>query len=205
MSEPLRIGIIPGTTREGRFADKALSWLATIAERRADATFEVVDLRDYPLPFFDEARSPMYATPRSEVALKWAKKLGELDAFVFVTAEYNHSISGVLKNALDYAYVEFNRKPAAFLGYGTSGAARAVEHLRGILAELQVATIKHAVHLHYTEFVGILMQGKTFEDFDYLEAGASKMLDELVWWAAALRTARRLDAEPLSAEKGKAT
>ncbi len=198
MTDPLRIGIIPGTTREGRFADKPLSWLASLAKRRTDATFEVVDLRDYPLSFFDEASSPMYATPKNETALKWAEKLGELDAFLFVTAEYNHSIPGVLKNALDYAYAEFNRKPAAFLGYGTSGAARAVEHLRGILAELQVATLKHAVHLNYTEFVGMLMQGKTFDDFDYLETGALAMLDELVWWAAALRAARRLDVERLA-------
>jgi NAD(P)H-dependent FMN reductase len=150
----------------------------------------VVDLRDYPMPFFDDPRSPMIVPPKNEVALRWGKKLAELDAFVFITAEYNHGISAVLKNALDYAYAEFNRKPATFVGYGNAGGARGVEQLRLILAELQVASIRHAVHIGYTEFVGMLMQGKTFADYPHLDASAVKMLDEIVWWANTLRQGR---------------
>jgi NAD(P)H-dependent FMN reductase len=185
-----RIGVIVGTTRTGRFADRPTEWLMSIAKPRTDAIFEVVDLRDYPMPFFDEPRSPMIVPPKNEVALRWGKKLAALDAFVFITAEYNHGISAVLKNALDYAYAEFNRKPATFVGYGNAGGARGVEQLRLILAELQVASIRHAVHIGYTEFVGMLMQGKTFADYPHLDASAVKMLDEIVWWANTLRQGR---------------
>ena len=103
------------------------------------------------------------------VALRWGRKMAELDGYIFVTAEYNHSIPAVLKNALDYAYLEFNRKPATFVGYGGVGAARAVEQLRLILAELQVASLKHTVHINAGEFVAMLTQGKSFDDFPYLE------------------------------------
>lgn len=190
MPQPVKIGIILSTTRTGRFADKPAAWLSNIAKQRHDATFEIVDLRDYPMPFFDEPRSPMMVPPQNEVAQRWAKKLAELDGFVFITAEYNHSISGVLKNALDYAYGEFNRKPASFVAYGNAGGARGVEQLRLILAELQVATLKHAVHIQMTEFVGMLMQGKSFDDYPYLEKSAHALLDELVWWTATLRAGR---------------
>lgn len=189
MTSP-RIGIILGSTRQGRFADKPAAWIMNLAKAHPEATFELVDLRDYPMPFFDEPRSPMMVPPKNEVALRWGKKVAELDAFIFVTAEYNHSISAVLKNALDYAYAEFNRKPATFIGYGNAGGARGVEQLRLILAELQVASLKHAVHIGYTEFIGMLMHGKTFEDFPHLEQSATKMFADLVWWTNALKAAR---------------
>ena len=132
----------------------------------------------------------MMVPPKHEVAQRWGKKVAELDAFVFITPEYNHSIPAVLKNALDYAYGEFNRKPATFVAYGNAGGARGVEQLRLILAELQVASLKHAVHIGYAEFVGMLMQGKTFADFPYLEQSAVKMLDDLSWWTSTLRAGR---------------
>jgi NAD(P)H-dependent FMN reductase len=190
MSQLPRIGIILGSTRQGRFVDRPAEWLRNIASARTDAVFEVVDLRDYPMPFFDEPRSPMMVPPKSEVALRWGKKVAELDAFIFVTPEYNHSIPAVLKNALDYAYLEFNRKPATFVSYGNAGGARAVEQLRLVLAELQVASLRYTVHIGYTEFVGMLMQGKTFADFPHLEQSAAKMLDDLVWWTKTLRVGR---------------
>jgi NAD(P)H-dependent FMN reductase len=193
MPQPLRIGIILSTTRATRFADKPTEWLLNIARKRDDATFEVIDLRDYPLPFFDEPRSPLQTPPTNEVAQRWGKKLAELDGFVFITAEYNHGISGVLKNALDYAYHEFNRKPASFVAYGNAGGARAVEQLRQVLSELQVASLKYTVHIGYAEFVGMLMQGKTFADYPYLEHAAVKMLDDLAWWAATLRVGRNAE------------
>lgn len=190
MSQLPRIGIVLGSTREGRFADRPAEWLMNIAKTRTDATFELVDLRDYPMPFFDEPRSPMMVPPKNEVALRWGQKVAELDGFVFITAEYNHSITAVLKNALDYAYAEFNRKPATFVGYGNTGGARAVEQLRLILAELQVASLKHAVHIGYSEFVGLLMQGKTLEEFPHLEQSAVRALDDLLWWTKTLRAGR---------------
>jgi NAD(P)H-dependent FMN reductase len=194
-----KIGIILATTRPTRFADKAAQWLAGLASRRDDAEFEIVDLRDYPLPFFEEALSPMFTPPRNPIALRWGKKMGEFDGYIFVTAEYNHGIPAVLKNALDYAYAEYNRKPATFVGYGGVGAARAVEQLRLVLAELQVATLKHTVHINATEFMGLLMHGKTFADYPYLDESVGPMLDNLVWWANALKAGRdRVEAEPLA-------
>jgi NAD(P)H-dependent FMN reductase len=190
MPELPKIGVIVSTTRAGRFADRPTEWLMNLVKTRTDATFEVVDLRDYPMPFFDEPRSPIVVAPKNEVALRWAKKLAELDGFIFITAEYNHGISAVLKNALDYAYKEYNRKPATFVAYGSVGGARAVEQLRLILAELQVASLRHAVHIGYAEFVGMLTQGKTFADYPYLDANAEKMLGDLVWWANTLRAGR---------------
>jgi NAD(P)H-dependent FMN reductase len=150
----------------------------------------VVDLRDYPMPFFEEMGSPFYVPPQNEIALKWAAKMDSLDGYIFITAEYNHSVSGVLKNALDYAYKEFNRKPATFVAYGGTGGARAVEHLRHILAELQVASLKFPVHIGMTEMLGIMREGKTMADYPYLDDTAEKMLDELLWWTNALKNAR---------------
>jgi NAD(P)H-dependent FMN reductase len=184
------IAIILGTTREGRFGDKPAQWLLDIAARSGDANYEIVDLRNYPLPFFDDVMSPMFGpSPKPEVA-RWAAKLAEFDGYVFVTAEYNHSVSGVLKNALDSVYPELNRKPAAFLGYGGVGGARAVEQLRLITVELQMVPLKHAVHIGMVEFLGIWRQGKSFADYPHLEDAANTLLGDLAWWTEALKTAR---------------
>src|SRR5690606_14476488 len=134
-----RIGIIIGSTREGRFGDKPARWISGIAAKRTDMQFELIDLRDYPLPFFEEQMSPVYAPTQHPVAQRWAARLATLDGFIVVTPEYNHGASAVLKNALDYAYKEFNRKPIAFVGYGGVGAARSVEHLRMVAVDLQMA------------------------------------------------------------------
>lgn len=194
MVDKPKIGIIVGTTRATRFADAPVNWLMDIAARRNDASFEIVDLRDYPMPFFEEVGSPFYVPPANDVARKWGEKIDSLDGYIFITAEYNHSVSGVLKNALDYVYREFNRKPATFLSYGGTGGTRAVEHLRHILAELQVATLKWNVAIGMTEMLGIMREGKTMADYPYLVETAEKMLDDLVWWTAALRDARRTKA-----------
>jgi NAD(P)H-dependent FMN reductase len=185
-----KIGIVLSTTRAKRFADKPAEWLLELAGRRDDADFEIVDLRDYPIPFFEEDASPVWMPPTSEAALRWGKKMAELDGYVFITAEYNHSMSGVLKNALDYAYSEYNRKPATFVGYGGVGAARAVEQLRLVFAELQIASLKHTVHINAPEYLGVVNEGKTLADFPYLEDAAVLMLDQLVWWAATLKAGR---------------
>jgi NAD(P)H-dependent FMN reductase len=190
-----KIGIILGTTRQGRFADKPAKWIFDLAQAHGGAQFEVVDLRDWPMPFFDEPFSPARGVPpTNEVAQRWTKKVAELDGFLFVTAEYNHSIPAVLKNALDYVYKEFNRKPAAFIAYGGVGGARAVEHLRLIATELQIAPLRDAVHIGRAEFVGMLMEGKGFDDYPHLGATAQSMLADLLWWTNTLKAARDADA-----------
>src|SRR5690349_10784664 len=124
MANP-KIAIILSSTRQTRFGEKPAQWIYDIAAKRSDLDFELVDLRDYPMPFFDEVASNAWAPSTNEVAQRWQKKIAEFDGYIFVTAEYNRSITGVLKNALDYAYPEWNRKPAAYVGYGAVGAARA--------------------------------------------------------------------------------
>lgn len=187
-----KIGIIISSTREQRFGEKAAKWIHELAAKRTDLQFEIVDLRDYPLPFF-EGISPFYAPVRDEVAKRWGAKMAELDGYLFVTAEYNRSITGVLKNALDWAYREYNRKPAAYLGYGGVGGARAVEHLRLISVELQMAPTRSGVHIGGADAMGLIFQGKPFSEFPHLDATATTMLDELAWWAKALKTARDAD------------
>jgi NAD(P)H-dependent FMN reductase len=190
MTTKPRIGIVISTTRATRFADKPTNWLKAIAEARDDIEVEIVDLRDFPMPFFEEAISPGYAPVAHPAAQAWAKTMARLDGYIFITAEYNHSISGVLKNALDHAYPEYGKKPAAFLGYGGVGGARAVQQLRLILAELQVATLKFAVHINANEMLPLMKDEKDFADFPYLADASKLMLDDLAWWAGALKTAR---------------
>ncbi|MDT4947185.1 MAG: hypothetical protein QOH14_3918 [Pseudonocardiales bacterium] len=190
MQERPKIGIIISSTRPGRFADTPTDWLFNIAKQRDDADFEIVDLRHYPMPFFEEKVALAYAPTQNPTALRWQKKIASLDGYIFVTAEYNHSIPGVLKNALDYLYSEIHRKPATFVGYGGTGGARAVEHLRNILAEEQVASLKHTVHIGMVEMLGMLREGKSMADYPFLDDFAKRMLDDLVWWANTLKEGR---------------
>jgi NAD(P)H-dependent FMN reductase len=189
MSKP-HVGIVISTTREGRFGDRPAVWIRDLAAARDDLDVEIIDLRDYPMPFFDEPASPLYLPPQDEVAQRWGRKVAQLDGFIFVTAEYNRGPPAVLKNALDYAYKEFNRKPAAFVGYGGVGGARAVEQLRLTSVELQMAPTRSGVHIGGADFIGMLMHGKTFADMPHLEPTAVAMLDEFAWWAHALKAAR---------------
>ena len=189
MNKP-RIGIIISTTREGRFGERAARWVAQLAETRSDLDVEVVDLRDYPLPFFESATSPRFVPIDTPEAKKWSGKLAELDGYVFVTAEYNHSISGVLKNALDFVFAEPARKPAAFVGYGAVGGARAVEQLRLIAVELSMVPLNRAVHINMEPFLGMIREGKDFADYPYLAPTVEVMFDELAWYAQTLRAGR---------------
>jgi NAD(P)H-dependent FMN reductase len=198
MSKP-RIGIIVGSTRATRFADKPTEWIANIAKTHTDLDFEVVDLRDYPLPFFEEATSPAWAPSQNEVAQRWQKKVDELDGYIFIAAEYNRGPTAVLKNAIDYAYNEWNNKPAAFVGYGGVGAARAIEQLRLHAVEMQMAPIRTGVHILMPDFVAVLQQGKKLEEFEHLNQSATAMLNQLSWWAKALKTARDNDARTAQA------
>jgi NAD(P)H-dependent FMN reductase len=185
-----KIGVIIGTTRAARIADKPVAWLMERAEKRSDMEFEVVDLRDYPMPFFDEVASNAYVPSTNEVAQRWQKKIAEFDGFIFVTGEYNNSVPAVLKNALDYAYPEWSRKAAAFFGYGSAGGSRAVQHLREIAVELQMAPVRHAVFIMGGDFMALMQGQKEVSEFTYLEPVAAEMLDQLAWWATALKNAR---------------
>ena len=185
-----KIAIIISTTRQVRFGEKPTKWLYEIASQRSDLAFEIIDLRDYPMPFFDEVSSNAWVPSTNEVAQRWQQKIAEFDGYIFITAEYNHSISGVLKNALDYAYPEWNRKPAAFVGYGAVGAARAIEQLRLICVELQMAPTRTGVHIQGGDFIAVWRQGKSLTELEYLQPNVAAMLDELAWWTKALKSAR---------------
>ena len=189
MAKP-RIAIIISTTRATRFGEKAAKWIHGIAAARTDMSFELIDLREYPMPFFDEVASNMWTPSKNEVAQRWQKKVAEFDGYIFVTAEYNRGVPAVLKNALDYAYPEWNRKPAAYVGYGSVGAARSIEHLRLICVELQMAPTRTGVHLQGADFLAAYQQGREIKEFAYLEKNAKDMLDDLHWWASALKVAR---------------
>ncbi len=189
MARP-NIGIVIGTTREGRFGEKPARWVLDAASGRTDLDFEIVDLRDYPLPLFDEATGPAMAPPEDETALRFGEKMADLDGYVFVTAEYNHGVPGVLKNALDHVYPECNRKPAAFVGYGGVGGARAVEQLRLVCVELQMAPTRTAVHIGMEPYLAAFTGDKQLSDFGYLTEAAEAALDELAWWAFVLKAGR---------------
>jgi NAD(P)H-dependent FMN reductase len=189
MTNP-RIAVIISTTRATRFGEKPAKWIHAIAAARGDMDVELIDLRDYPMPFFDEPASNAWVPSKNAVAQRWQKKVAEFDGYIFVTAEYNRGIPAVLKNALDYAYPEWNRKPAACVGYGSVGAARSIEQLRLNCVELQMAPTRSGVHLQGADFVAALMQGKDIREFTYLLDNSKTMLDELHWWASALRVAR---------------
>jgi NAD(P)H-dependent FMN reductase len=189
----LKIAIVISTTRAARFGHKPAQWIRDIAAERDDMGIEIVDLRDFPMPFFDEVASNAWVPSQNAVAQRWQKKIGGFDGFIFVTAEYNHGLPAALKNALDYAYPEWNKKAAAFVGYGSVGGARAIEQLRLVAAELQLATVRTGVYIQGADFMAVWKDGKDLKDIGYLEAGAKDMLGQLAWWASALKIARDQD------------
>jgi NAD(P)H-dependent FMN reductase len=193
MTAKPKIALVIGSTRPTRFADTPAQWMLKQAKARNDIDVEVVDLRDHPMPFFDEAASNVWMPSQNSEAVRWQQTIGQYDGYIFVVAEYNHSITGVLKNALDQAYVEWNRKPFTVIGYGGTGAARAIEHLRGISVELQMVSTKSAVHIGGSDFMAIHPHfGK--QPIEAIEAtllkSATAALDELTWWAKATMAAR---------------
>jgi NAD(P)H-dependent FMN reductase len=193
MAKP-KIGIVVGSTRPNRFADKPTEWIEKIVRARGDVEVEVIDLRDYPMPFFNEAMSPAWGPSQDEVAQKWQKKVAEIDGFIFVAAEYNRGPTAVLKNAIDYAYNEWNKKAITFVGYGGVGGARAVEQLRLHAVEVQMAPTRAAVHILLPDYLAVVQQGKKLEELAHLNQSAEQTLDQLVWWTKALKAARDSDA-----------
>lgn len=194
-----KIGLVVGSVRETRFADKAADWILELASRRDDLTFETVDLKDYALPFFSDPVSPAYAPSPHPESRRWQTKMAELDGYLVTAAEYNRGPTGVLKNALDHAYREYNRKPIAFVGYGSVGGARAVEQLRLIAIELQMAPIRNAVHIGGADFYAALKGEKALRDMPHLESAAKALFDDLAWWASALKRSRETSQPETSA------
>ncbi|MDG6101371.1 NAD(P)H-dependent oxidoreductase [Dactylosporangium aurantiacum] len=183
-----KIGIILGSTRPGRNGEAVAKWVYDIASRRSDAEYELVDLLDYALPHLDEAVPAAMGQYANEHTKQWAAKIAELDGFVFVTPEYNHSTSGALKNAIDFVYAEWNNKAAGFVSYGSAGGTRAVEHLRLIMGELQVADVRAQVALSlFTDFENF----SSFKPGPQHEGTLGVVLDQTVSWAKALEAVRK--------------
>jgi NAD(P)H-dependent FMN reductase len=183
-----RIGIILGSTRPNRNGEQVARWVYDIASRRSDAEYEVVDLRDYPLPHLDEPLPPSMGQYQYEHTKAWADKIASFDGFVIVTPEYNHSTSGVLKNAIDYLYTEWNNKAVGFVSYGGVGGARAVEHLRLVAGELQMADVRQQVALSLlTEFENF----SVLKPSDFNRSALDTLLDQVVTWSAALAPLRQ--------------
>ncbi len=188
----LNVGLIVGSTRPNRFADIPVQWLVEGAKARKDLALDVLDLREFDLPLFKEPvpasyTGGVYSEPKAEA---WRHRIGEFDAFVATVAEYNHGPTAVLKNAFDSAHLEWARKPIAFVGYGGVGGARAIEALRGVAIELQMAPIRHEVNIAMEPFLGILQHGRKLNDYEYLAQARELVFDHLVWWGEALKAAR---------------
>lgn len=187
----IRVKIIIGSTREGRFGDKPAAWIASVlAEKGIPA--EVLDLREYEMPFFSEAETPSYKSkPYAHPAVvRWTEKIHEGDAYIVIAPEYNHGYPAVLKNAMDYVYQEWNNKPIAFIAYGSAMGARSVEQLREVAIELQMVPIRNAIHMPY-DVVAAVGGGKDpSEVFVPYTERATGLIEQLLWWAKALKVAR---------------
>ncbi|MEV7042738.1 NAD(P)H-dependent oxidoreductase [Amycolatopsis sp. NPDC051061] len=183
----LKIAIILGSTRPGRNGKAVADWVLEKSAVRTGAKYELVDLADYPLPHLDEPLSPALGQYSGEHTKAWAATIASYDGFIFVSPEYNHSTSGVLKNAIDYLYAEWHNKAAAFVSYGTLGGVRAIEHLRAICSELQIAHVRQQVSFSvFTDFenFSVFTPGPQHED------AAEVLFDQLESWADALQTVR---------------
>jgi NAD(P)H-dependent FMN reductase len=187
----LKLAIIIGSTRPNRVGEQVGKWAHQIALKRRDAEFELVDLKDVNLPLLDEPMPPSMGKYSKDHTKRWAAKVASFDGFVFVTAEYNHGIPGALKNAIDFLFAEWNNKAAGFVGYGSAGGARAVEHLRLVMAEVMVATVRKQVMLSlFTDFENM----SAFKPHPRNEQALNEVIDQVIGWAGALKTLREKTA-----------
>jgi NAD(P)H-dependent FMN reductase len=190
---PPLVQVIVGTTRPDRFSDKPVAWLSERLEKRDDLALEVVDLRDHPLPLFASKLPPARSLrdyPASDIA-RLGRTVDRADGYIIVTAEYNHGYPASLKNALDHLFPEFNRKPVAFVGYGNVGGARAIEQLRQVVVELEMAPLRHAVHI----LPDLMIEARNADPFSSdlfssLDQRLDLLVTDLLWWTNALRVAR---------------
>jgi NAD(P)H-dependent FMN reductase len=184
----LNIKVIVGSTRANRFSDKPARWIYDAASKRPDLAVELLDLREYPLPFFEEAMPPGMAKDgyTNPAVVKWRDKIREGDGFIICTPEYNHGYPAVLKNALDYVYFAWSRKAVAFVSWGGAGGVRSVEQLRAVTVELDMAPSRFAVHIPNPWFI----KDASEIDTEANQQSAKALLDNLIWWAGALKSAR---------------
>jgi NAD(P)H-dependent FMN reductase len=193
MTKP-RIAVIIGSIRPNRFGDKPAKWIFDHARARGDIEVELVDLADYKLPLFDAPASDFWMPTPNPEAARWQAKLNEFDGFIIVTAEYNRSIPGALKNAIDWAYKPFVKKAVAYVSYGSVGGARAVEHLRNVMVELQAVSVRHGIHVGGSDFGAIYTGKKTWDEVKLgQDPFVPDLLDNLVWWTNATKAAREAD------------
>jgi NAD(P)H-dependent FMN reductase len=183
----LKVGIVTGSTRPNRKSLDVAKWVLEIAQKRGDAEYELVDIKDFELPLFDEPIPPSMGKYQQPHTKRWAAKIASQDAFIFVSPEYNHGISGALKNAIDFLFAEWNHKAAGFVSYGGAGGARAVEQLRLVLAEVHVATVRAQVLLSLrTDFENFT----TFKPEPHHARSVGTVLDQVVAWGGALKQLR---------------
>jgi len=189
----MTISVIVGSTRQGRFSEKPAQWILRELQKREGIEARLLDLRDFPMPFFDQPMPPaMPGRPAYEhdMVRKWTAQIAASDGFVFVTPEYNYGTSAVLKNAIDWVYPEWNRKAAAFVSYGSAMGARAVQQLRETAIEIQMAPIRSSVHIPVATLWAHFQGGDVDKGLAELHQQANAMIDDLLWWTAALKAAR---------------
>ncbi len=200
MNDTIKIKVIIGSTRQNRFSEKPAKWIFEEAKKMDGVEVEMLDLRDYPMPFYDESTSASMLGGKysNEVVKKWAEKINDGDAFIIVTPEYNHGYPAVLKNAFDVIYPEWNRKPIGFVSYGSAMGARSVEQLRQVAIELQMAPIRNAIHIPVDIFFAAVMGKEPTgpEMFKPIREGmmgdrVQIFFDDLMWWSHALKNARK--------------
>ncbi len=183
----IKIAIILGSTRPGRNGEAVARWVYEIAKKRIDAEFEFVDIKDFNLPLLDEPVPPSQGQYSKEHTKRWSDKIDSFDGYIFVTAEYNHGIPGALKNAIDFLYQEWNNKAAGFVSYGSAGGVRSVEHLRLVMAELQIADVRAQVTLSlFTDFENFTK----FKPAGFQEQYVNTLLDQVIAWGRALKFLR---------------
>jgi NAD(P)H-dependent FMN reductase len=199
MAEKIKVKVVLGSVREGRFGERPARWITAELNKVDGIEAELIDLKDYPMPFFNAATSPAMMNRKypSEIIQKWSDKMNDGDAFVLISPEYNHGYSSVLKNALDWLSPEWARKPVGFLSYGSASGARAIEQLREVAIELRMVPIQKSIHLNW-EFIMKTWSNKGISDaelFDPVRKSqgpdhVALFAEDLLWMARALKAAR---------------
>ena len=189
----LKIAVIIGATRDSRFGPKPAQWIFELARQREQLDVELLDLKKFDLPFFNEKATNLWVPSEDPKAIAWQQKIDQFDGYIVVTPEYNRSMPASLKNAFDQAYNEWNKKPIGFVGYGAVGAARAVEHARATATELQMVNLRSAVHIGGSEFFKV-HPGMGNQPISAIEEAilpsAKDLLDQLIWWGEATKAKR---------------
>ncbi|WP_213805994.1 NAD(P)H-dependent oxidoreductase [Granulicella sp. dw_53] len=187
------ISVIIGSTRQKRFSEKPANWILQHLQKREGIEARLLDLRDFPMPFFDHPVPPGVpgrAPYDHEAVQRWTAEIGASDGFIFVTPEYNHGMPAVLKNAIDWVYSEWRRKPVAFVAYGSVMGARSVQQLRHAAVNLEMVSIRSAVHIPMAPVLTHSQGGDVGSALAELDVPAKALIDDLLWWTAVLKTAR---------------